>query len=199
MSLGNWTSREISQGKLPVLGGGQRRIYRCGVRMSMGVPVHCLVTHATPALYPVSVRRFRRPVMGFLQIRPRGRHPCLDGRFRSLRPVEDFHLLNWQHAWRTKKGKPRGFPFPDLRPNDRIYQFPAGLAPASGCSDLILPNPTMVPVMTIFASAALRSTWGTPPEYEQVPPQPNSNLPDAIFLSARYAANSGCRWAPNNR
>ena len=103
MSLGNWTSREISQGKLPVLGGGQRRIYRCGVRMSMGVPVHCLVTHATPALYPVSVRRFRRPVMGFLQIRPRGRHPCLDGRFRSLRPVEDFHLLNWQHAWRTKK------------------------------------------------------------------------------------------------
>ena len=103
MSLGNWTSREFSQGKLPVLGGGQRRIYRCGVRMSMGVPVHCLVTHATPALYPVSVRRFRRPVMGFLQIRPRGRHPCLDGRFRSLRPVEDFHLLNWQHAWRTKK------------------------------------------------------------------------------------------------
>jgi hypothetical protein len=108
MSLGNWTSREISQGKLPVLGGGQRRIYRCGVRMSMGVPVRCLVTHATPALYPVSVRRFRRPVMGFLQIRPRGRHPCLDGRFRSLRPVEDFHLLNWQHAWRTRRRPIKG-------------------------------------------------------------------------------------------
>src|SRR5687768_9691964 len=33
-------------------------------------------------------------LLRFLQIRPRGRHPCLDGRFRSSRSVEDFHLLN---------------------------------------------------------------------------------------------------------
>ncbi len=37
----------------------------------------------------------------FLQIRPRAPHPCLDGRFRSLRPVEDFHLLNTRHAWQS--------------------------------------------------------------------------------------------------
>ena len=39
----------------------------------------------------------------FLQIRPRDRHPCLDGWFRSLRPIEDLHLLNTRHAWHTRK------------------------------------------------------------------------------------------------
>jgi hypothetical protein len=39
----------------------------------------------------------------FLQIRPRDRHPCLDGWFRSLRSIEDFHLLNTRHAWHTRK------------------------------------------------------------------------------------------------
>src|SRR5712692_4509192 len=31
---------------------------------------------------------------GFLQIPPRGGHPCRTLRFRPLRPAEDFHLLN---------------------------------------------------------------------------------------------------------
>jgi hypothetical protein len=33
-------------------------------------------------------------VVGFLQIPPRDGHPCLDGRFRSPRSAEDFHLQN---------------------------------------------------------------------------------------------------------
>jgi hypothetical protein len=53
------------------------------------------------ALYPVSVRQNFIYVIGFLQIPPRGEHPCLDLGFRSLRPPEDFHLLKQRHAWRT--------------------------------------------------------------------------------------------------
>ena len=61
----------------------------------------------TPALYPVSVRRIRVYGIGFLQIPPPGGHPCLALRFRSSRPAEDLHLLETQHAWRTRlRGDP---------------------------------------------------------------------------------------------
>src|SRR6266508_5716947 len=45
------------------------------------------------ALYPVSVRRIRVGGIGFLQIPPRGGHPCLAFRFGPSPPAEDFHLL----------------------------------------------------------------------------------------------------------
>ena len=62
-----------------------------------------------PALYPVSVRRVRGNGIGFLQIPPRGGHPCLALRFRSSRPAEDLHLQDSRQAWRTIK-RPAEFP-----------------------------------------------------------------------------------------
>ena len=64
--------------------------------------------------FPPAPRRGRSG-LAFLRIRPRGRHPCLDGWFRScldgwfrsLRPVEDLHLLNTRHACAHKE-QPRG-------------------------------------------------------------------------------------------
>src|SRR5262249_6430689 len=46
--------------------------------------------------------------IGFLQIPPRGGHPCLALRFRSSRPAEDFHLLPSRHAWHTTRRRGRG-------------------------------------------------------------------------------------------
>src|SRR5580693_6044442 len=40
------------------------------------------------------IRRFRDFVIGFLQIPPRDGHPCLDGWFRSLRPIEDLSMTD---------------------------------------------------------------------------------------------------------
>ena len=48
---------EISHGKSTCPWLRTRRIYRRGIRMSMGVSVHGPMTHAATALYPVSVRR----------------------------------------------------------------------------------------------------------------------------------------------
>jgi hypothetical protein len=62
--------------------------------MTFGLPVPGWVTHAAKAFYPLPVRRVRDFVIGFLQIPPRGGHPCLDGWFRSSRPMGDFHPLN---------------------------------------------------------------------------------------------------------
>jgi len=56
-----------------------------------GFPIPGWVTQHCVALYPVSVRRIRDFVIGFLQVPPRGGHPCLDGWFRSSRPMGDFH------------------------------------------------------------------------------------------------------------
>jgi hypothetical protein len=41
--------------------------------------------------------------LSFLQIPPRGGHPCLALRFRSSRPAEDLHLLPSQHVWHTTR------------------------------------------------------------------------------------------------
>jgi hypothetical protein len=56
----------------------------------------------TQAFYQVSVRHFQNFVISFLQIPPHDGHPCLDGQFRLLRPVADFHRLSACHAWHTR-------------------------------------------------------------------------------------------------
>jgi len=48
---------EISHGKSMCPWIRPRRIYLLDVPMSMGIAVHCPLTHIAPALYPVSVRR----------------------------------------------------------------------------------------------------------------------------------------------
>src|ERR1035438_7678283 len=57
------------------------------------------------ASYPVSVRRVRDFVIGFLQIPPRDGHPCLDGWFRSSRSMGDFHPLNASHTEHTRRNR----------------------------------------------------------------------------------------------
>jgi len=69
----------------------------------LGVSIVSWITSAASALYRVSVRHIQNFVIGFLQIPPRDGHPCLDGQFRLLRPVEDFHLLSAHHVWHTNE------------------------------------------------------------------------------------------------
>src|ERR1035438_4039720 len=59
------------------------------------------------ALYPLPVRRIRDFVISFLQIPPRDGHPCLDGWFRSLRSMGDFHPLNANHTEHTRRKRLR--------------------------------------------------------------------------------------------
>ena len=90
-----------------------RRIYSTSFRMTIGLPDPGRVTQAAKALYPLPVRRIRDFVIGFLQIPPRGGHPCLDGWLRSLRSMRDFHPLNTSH---TEQTRPRACPRPVLWP-----------------------------------------------------------------------------------
>ena len=77
---------------------------RMALRMTLGFPIPGWVTRTMLALYPprclvpsLPVRRIRDFVIGFLQIPPRGGHPCLDGWFRSLRSIGDSHPRNAYH------------------------------------------------------------------------------------------------------
>src|SRR5205807_7757 len=97
------TGRETSQGKWCFLRSAFAGFTCVRVRMTFGLLRPLPDYPTTPALYPVSVRRIRGYGIGFLQIPPRGGHPCLALRFRSSRPAEDLHLLETQHAWRTTR------------------------------------------------------------------------------------------------
>src|SRR6185369_541846 len=94
-----------------------RRIYPRRPVWLLGIPVHCRVTRRSLALYPVSVRRIRVGGIGFLQIPPRGGHPCLALRFGPSPPAEDLHLLK-QNIPGTQSGR-RGnyFPRPPTPPD----------------------------------------------------------------------------------
>jgi hypothetical protein len=63
------------------------------------------VTHAAKAFYPLPVSLIRDFVIGFLRIPPRGGQPCLDGWFRSSRPMGDFHPLNASHTEHTRRNR----------------------------------------------------------------------------------------------
>jgi len=97
------TDMETSQGKTCVLRAGRAGFTPSPSGRLSGLPVHGRVTQEKLALYPVSVRHVRTVVIGFLQIPPRGGHPCLDGRFPSTGSVGDLHPRNARHAWHTKK------------------------------------------------------------------------------------------------
>ena len=97
---------------------GERHVW-----MTLGRPRPLPGYHATPASYPVSVRRIPVQGLGFLQIPPHGGHLCLALRFRSSRPAEDLHLLPSRHAWHTKKGTCEFSQVPSVEA--------AGIAPAS--------------------------------------------------------------------
>src|SRR5512141_1653607 len=89
------------------------------------------------ASYPLPVRRIRDFVIGFLQIPPRGGHPCLDGWFRSLRSMGDFHPLNASH---TEHTRPRAYPTGttalayDYRAYARSHSLFNPARPEAGCS-----------------------------------------------------------------
>jgi hypothetical protein len=56
------------------------------------------------SLYRFPVRHNQCYVISFLQIPPRDGHPCLDSRFRPIRPAADLHRLEKRHAWRHVDG-----------------------------------------------------------------------------------------------
>src|SRR5450631_789614 len=98
--------------------------------MTLGFPVPGRVTHAALASYPLPVRRIRDFVISFLQIPPRDGHPCLDGWFRSLRSIGDFHPLNANHTEHTRRKR-----LPHLASKLLIC---CGGAGASACATTIL-------------------------------------------------------------
>lgn len=90
-----------------------------GVRLNsfywavLNLPLHARMTlgllclspnypHAV-AFYSVSVRYVQYSALRFLQIPPRGGHPCFSLQFPSLGPVRDLHPMELRRARRTKR------------------------------------------------------------------------------------------------
>jgi hypothetical protein len=97
-----WTTTEISSGKACLLLADAADLPH-SFRMAIGLPRPWPGDPSWKGLYPLSVRRLRDFVIGFLQIPPRGGHPCLDGWFRSSRSMGDFHPLNTSHTEHTRQ------------------------------------------------------------------------------------------------
>jgi hypothetical protein len=72
----------------------------------MGVSIHCSMTPAWRPCIRFLFVGSELPSLASFGFHLAVDTLCLDGRFRSLRPVEDFHLLNTRHAWRTIKSQP---------------------------------------------------------------------------------------------
>jgi hypothetical protein len=96
------TRAEISSGKACLLLADPSDLPYSVPNDNRASPSLAGLPNAEMALYPLSVRRIHDFVVGFLQILPRGGHPCLDGWFRSSRSMGDFHPLNTSHTEHTK-------------------------------------------------------------------------------------------------
>ena len=96
------TRAEISSGKACLLLADPSDLPYSVPNDNRASPSLAGLPNAEMALYPLSVRRIHDFVVGFLQIPPRGGHPCLDGWFRSSRSMGDFHPLNTSHTEHTK-------------------------------------------------------------------------------------------------
>jgi hypothetical protein len=96
------TRAEISSGKACLLLADPSDLPYSVPNDNRASPSLAGLPNAEMALYPLSVRRIPDFVVGFLQIPPRGGHPCLDGWFRSSRSMGDFHPLNTSHTEHTR-------------------------------------------------------------------------------------------------
>jgi len=96
------TKTEISSGKACLLLADPPDLPRSIPNDHRASPSLAGWPNTAMASYPVSVRRVRDFVIGFLRIPPCGGHPCLDGWFRSSRSMGDFHPLNASHTEHTR-------------------------------------------------------------------------------------------------
>jgi len=89
-------------------------IYYPHLRLILDFLIYSSIIH-TVSLISCFCSSSQMFALGFLQIPPRGGHPCHQLWFLSSRPIRDFNPIEIKYAWHTKKSHPKSGGFSNFK------------------------------------------------------------------------------------